>query len=560
MRAGPATGRHHRALRRAALTCVVLLVVDHCELRAQTLGGYWLNPAPDGFASPQDRPLRRLSQASDSSQDQAPSRIGKLPVYGVPAASGASDDGYDSLNRKHRKPKRYPGALKLRGSLGPGAGAADPTVRPTPPSSAANKAPLAPAVAGTITGQPPRRRLKADDDPFGPLGDYVGGFLVKSAIELSGGYDTNPGRFTTPRGSAFYVIAPELLIASQWSRHSVVADLRGSFTGYGSTFPVSASDCGCDPTEPIISPVPLNVDRPDFTGRIAGRLDVTRDTHVLSELRLRVGTDNPGSPNVQAGLSRYPLYATTGTSLGVEQNLNRLQVTVSGTADHTAYQDSALTNGVSTTNDDRNFNQFGGVARVSYELLPGVKPFGEIEGDARIHQTSVDRYGLQRDSSGGYAKVGTTFEFSRLLTGEISVGYAMRNYQDPRLDQLAGLLTGASLVWSASPLTTVRFISNTSVDETTLPGAAGVLTRTYTAEVDHDFRRWLTAIGRFSFGTMDYQGAGRRDQTWSVSGDIIYKLSRTVWLKGQVRRDRLDSNESGSTASTVIMLGVRLQN
>ena len=44
-----------------------------------------------------------------------------------------------------------------------------------------------------------------------------------------------------------------------------------------------------------------------------------------------------------------------------------------------------------------------------------------------------DRNGFQRDSNGGYAKVGTSFEFTRLLTGEASVGYAARSYADPSL-------------------------------------------------------------------------------------------------------------------------------
>lgn len=116
-------------------------------------------------------------------------------------------------------------------------------------------------------------------------------------------------------------------------------------------------------------------------------------------------------------------------------------------------------------------------------------------------------------------------------------------------------------MWTASPLTTVKFTTDTSVDETTLPGTSGVLTRTYTAEVDHDFRRWLTGIGRFTYGTMDYQGDVRRDQIYSISGDIIWKLNRNIWVKGQLRRDWLDSNiPNASTASTVMMLGVRLQN
>jgi hypothetical protein len=46
-----------------------------------------------------------------------------------------------------------------------------------------------------------------------------------------------------------------------------------------------------------------------------------------------------------------------------------------------------------------------------------------------------------------------------------------------------------------------------------------------------------------------------------VSGDLIYKMNRTLWIKGTLRRDWLDSNIPGnSTASTVAMVGVRVQN
>ena len=93
-----------------------------------------------------------------------------------------------------------------------------------------------------------------------------------------------------------------------------------------------------------------------------------------------------------------------------------------GTVDRTVYQDSTLTDGTTSTNDDRNFNQYGGVGRVSYELTPAVKPFVEVEGDSRVHDLQLDRNGYARDSNGGYAKAGTSFEFTRLLTGEISVG------------------------------------------------------------------------------------------------------------------------------------------
>jgi hypothetical protein len=576
---GPAWGRHKRAMTfRALLPCLELtlglIAFDATSARAQSLTPDLFRPVQDGFIAPQDLPLRRTAgQTIDKTGEDAdaarlrdkdvpaPSRIGNIPSYGLPAANGAADSGFDSLNRTRKKPKLYPGQVKPKPSPGPGSPAPIVSAAPAgppprlsiPPSQTANKIPLAPAMAGTVEGQPPRKRLRVDDDPFGAVGDYAGSFLIKSAVELSGGYDTNPGRLPEPKGLPFYVIAPEFLAVSDWDRHALIADLRGSFTGYGGSLP-QIVDGG-------ISPAPTNVDRPDFTGHIDGRLDVTNDTRLTAEARLRVATDNPGSPNIQAGLAKYPIYTTLGGTFGVDQNFNRLQISAGGTVDRTVYQDSVLTDGSSTTNDDRNFNQYGGVGRVSYDLLPGLKPYAEGEGDSRVHDLMLDRNGYARDSTGGYFKAGTTFEFSRLLVGEIGLGYAARNYADPRLNPLQGLLTSSSLTWFVTPLTTAKFYSTTSIDETTLPGVSGVLTHTYTVEVDHDFRRWLTAIGKFTYGTLQYQGDFRYDKIYSAEADLIYKMTRNLWIKGSLSRNVLNSNFPGdSTASTVVMLGVRLQN
>jgi len=568
---GPATGRRRRAIvLRALLPCLALIAFDETSAPAQTLTPDLFRPTRDGFVSPQNSPLRRTAEADDKTGDAAdaarlrdkdirpPPRPGQIPSYGLPAASGASGSGYDSLNRTRKKPKLYPGQAKPKPAPGPGSrppANPDPNARvrlSIPPSETANKTPIPPAMAGTVVGQPPRKRLRIDDDPFGAVGDYAGSFLVKSAVELGGGYNTNPGRTFVPRGSPFYVVAPEFLAVSDWERHALVADLRGSFTGYGNTFP---------PVAGVVSSAPTNVDQPNFIGHIDGRLDVTHDTHLLGQARLLVSTDNPGSPNVQVGLARYPIYSTLGGTFGIDQNFNRLQVSAGATADRTVYQNSLLTDGTVTSNDDRNYNQFGGVGRVSYDLMPGVKPFAEIEADTRVHDQLFDRNGYQRNSDGGFVKAGSSFELSRMLTGEAAIGWAARRYEDPRLLPLQGLLTSASLVWAATPLTTGKFYATTSIDETTVPGVSGVLTHLYTVEVDHDFRRWLTAIGKFTWGTQAYQGDSRFDRIYSLEGDLVYKMTRSLWVKGTLRRDWLNSNIPGnSTNATVVMLGVRLQN
>ncbi|MGQ0686630.1 outer membrane beta-barrel protein [Bradyrhizobium sp.] len=573
MGSGPARGRNRRVNSfRALLPCLVLTALLPALADAQTLTPDMLRPVRGGFVSLEDSPLRKIAPARaeglpEPSGDPrrtpdkpAPSRIGQLPTYGTPAANGAADVGYDSLNRKRKKPKYYPGQARPKPPVGPGS--QPPPVAPVvsgrvriapPPSEFANKTPLPPAMAGTVAGQPLRKRLKLDDDPFGAVGDYAGSFLLKGAVELSTGYDTNPGRLAAPQGRPFYVIAPEFLAVSDWERHAVVADLRGSFNGYGQNLTPNADGT------PLSAP--LDIDRPGFTGHIDGRLDVSRDTRLTGQGRLLVATDNPGSPNVQAGLARYPIYTTVGATAGFDQNFNRLQVSGGATVDRTDYQWSKLTDGTKSSNDDRNFTQYGGIGRVSYEVMPGLKPFGEVQADRRVHDLYLDRNGYARNSTGGYVKAGSSFEFSRLLTGEIAVGWAERSYVDARLPRLQGLLTTASLVWTATPLTTAKYFSDTQLVETTLPGTAGILVRTHTFEVGHDFRRWLTGIGKFSYGTLDYQGNIRKDQTYSVSGDLIYKMNRNIWLKGTLRRDWLESNVPGSsTNSTVVMLGVRVQN
>src|ERR1700730_11651776 len=264
---GPARGRRrHVFALRAVLSCLALIAFARTSAQAQTLTPDLFRPQRDGFLTAQNSPLRKTGdkigdptadptdpandlKLRDKDRDNpAPSRIGQIPTYGWPAANGASGSGFDSLNRTRKKPKFYPGQAKPKPSPGPGS-PAPLTTAPAisngrvrlsiPPSETANKTPLPPAMAGTVDGQPPRKRLKIDDDPFGAVGDYVGSFLIKSAVELSGGYDTNPGRLPQEKGLPFWVVAPEFLAVSDWERHALVADLRGSYTGYGGTLPAT---------------------------------------------------------------------------------------------------------------------------------------------------------------------------------------------------------------------------------------------------------------------------------------------------------------------------------
>ena len=135
--------------------CCVLILWNPATALAQALTPDMMNPAQGGFAPPDKSLLRKTADngADDDTSKRsarAPSRIGAIPTYGVPPASGAADVGFDSLNRTRKKPKLYPGAPKPK-IAGPG----------NPPAAAPKAkiaAPVSQSVAGTFPGQPQRRR------------------------------------------------------------------------------------------------------------------------------------------------------------------------------------------------------------------------------------------------------------------------------------------------------------------------------------------------------------------------------------------------------------------
>jgi len=524
------------------------------------------------------RPVRRDTRPAGTMPtlgDLKPQTFATVPGF------GAGTTGFVSTNQKRRPsaPRRgWPGQILTPAPLSltppglsaaasstgtPGISSAVSNAAPQPPippqaqvpSPAPPRNPLLRIPDGTATGDPLgtvntahltaqettllRRRTTPEEDAFAQLGLRTGSFLVLPAVEIIGGYDTNPARTPGGKPSSLITTAPELLAKSDWSRHEVTATLRGSYTAYGAT---------------------PELDRPSFDGKVTGRLDVTRNTALTGEGTLTVGTDNPGSPNVQAGLTRFPIYTTLGGSLGLTQRFNRVEVAVKGTAERTEYQDSIFTDGTSQSNNDRDFNRYAILMRTSYDLMPGIKPFVEAGYDTRVHDVQIDRFGMQRDSTGWTVKVGSTFSLYRMLTGEIAVGYIERDYVDPSLQTLRGPSIDAALVYAFSALTNVKLSASTVASETTVPGTAGVFTRNIGMEVEHAFRRWLIGSVKFNYGLDDYVGSARKDDRYAISGTLTYKLNRMMQVKAELREEWLRSSVPGvDYAATVMLLGLRLQ-
>jgi hypothetical protein len=128
------------------------------------------------------------------------------------------------------------------------------------------------------------------------------------------------------------------------------------------------------------------------------------------------------------------------------------------------------------------------------------------------------------------------------------------------LPSFGAYLVDASLIWTLNALTTARFSAVTTVAESRPIGVSGVLTREYTAQIDHAFRRWLIGTLRFSRGMDDYIGSPRLDLRYTAGAQLTYMLTRDWWARAEYRNEWRDSNIPGQNYSAnVYQLGLRWQ-
>jgi hypothetical protein len=401
-----------------------------------------------------------------------------------------------------------------------------------------------PPTVAVIPTLPQPKRPKPDPDPFAPLGVDVGSLRLFPFVETGIGYDSNPNRLSSDvKGSIYNRTDGGLKLESEWSRNSLTADLHGGYSDY---FQFHAAD------------------RPDASALIVGRVDVTRDTQISSETRFSLSTQQPGSPQIALPgavfITNRPIITTYGETLGLTQNFNRLQVSLRGSFDRLTFGDATQSDGTELLLSTEDYNDYGLTGRIGYELTPGFIPFMQVTGDLRRHDQFVDFNGFARNSDGVLATIGAKYEFTRLLTGEIGVGYGERTYVDPRLPKLAAPVVNGNLIYTATPLTTITLRTATDFSETTDVDTSGAVTHLVGLDITHALMRDLTLKASATYQNFNFIGEAVNENIYTATLGAEYSLTRSVVIRGSFTHERLQTNVPGSDyTANVFLLGLRLQ-
>lgn len=395
----------------------------------------------------------------------------------------------------------------------------------------------------------PNPRLTVDDpladreaNAYDQIGIQRGPFIWKPAVELSAGGTTNIQSAANGQSSSALRIAPEIIGTSDWSRHQMGFELRGSFTDY----PQNAS-----------------LYRPTITSNVNGRIDFTDDTKLA--LKAGYGLDKlPASSALNAAGTTAPGYQSTYTaSAAFTRDMGLMAMTLRGDVNRTAYslnqQQAAQTNAAGLDN-----TVFTGALRGTYNMSQAVKPFVEVQADARRYDAAAldatTTVPISHDTTGAAFKAGVALDTGPFLTGESSVGAGYENPTASSLKRVSAFTFDENLIWSPTRLTKVTFSTVSAIEPSLYAGASGAVSRTVGVKVSNDLRRNLTIDLGASYLFRNYTGIYRTENLGEITSGLTWKLSPTLqtFVRGTFDAFKSSAHTDDYTAATVFA-GVRLQ-
>lgn len=153
----------------------------------------------------------------------------------------------------------------------------------------------------------------------------------------------------------------------------------------------------------------------------------------------------------------------------------------------------------------RNMNEVDAIGRATYNISLDRQIFLETVGNVRIPDEKHDNVGVDRQSIGFQASIGTDYALTPLLRFLTSVGYRQQFYKDSDVSNPSGPIGNLQLVWNPTVTTDVS------------------------AQISHDFYE------SFDFDSPGYWlSSGRVVVTQQIRRDFVFEASATLGYRNFV--------------------------
>ncbi len=339
------------------------------------------------------------------------------------------------------------------------------------------------AVTGAAAGP-----AAAQEATTAPTGVHLGAFQLYPAVSVALLQDDNVyATDTNTEDSTITSISPSLVLRSGWSRHELTLAASAEHRAY--------SDLSDE-------------DRTTWRAGASGRVDIRRDARLRGTFDVADDREMRGQFD-PLGLAEPIEYHSTDGSVAFEKDFNRVRIGVGAAASRLDYEDGRLFGGGVVDQDFRDRDEREWNGRVDYGLSPDTSLFISFADRSYDYDSTI--FG-DRDFEARQALAGAHFDITRLVQGEIGIGYVWSDYDNPAQPDLDGFSANGSVTWFPSRLTTVTFSAARNVQESGIVTSSSVLRESYGVRVDHELLRSVGLWAAADRADDDFNAIDRDDR------------------------------------------------
>jgi hypothetical protein len=378
------------------------------------------------------------------------------------------------------------------------------------------------------------RPAKVQDDELTP-GVTMGSFVLRPAISESVGMErTRTGKDATTR--SYLQTGFKGSLTSDWALNQLQIDAEGTW-------------------QKTLSGIPE--DDPEGSIQADLRLDISDATKVNLKAGYSMEREDISAANAIANATNQALVSTYTASAEATHDLGVIRATAGIDFERQTYGDAQLENGQFSSQKDRDENTGTLRGRLGYELSQAIIPFVEGSYSRTIYDEHKDTLGYIRDADIYALKTGIEGDFGEKLRGEISTGYALAEFDDPRLKSISAITFDGKANWSPQRGTDVALGLKTEIEPSTSAGASGDVA--YTANVALTQAIIDTLKGSLTASTTwrDYSQPTMANQyVYDLGAGLTWGISRSLDFTADVAWEK--TTQSGVPQSDVFTAGIGL--
>lgn len=281
----------------------------------------------------------------------------------------------------------------------------------------------------------------------------------------------------------------------------------------------------------------------DVVFGLSGRYDISRDTQLYAGTRNGRRTEDRADPDSPLNLREPGQYDYVSGHLGAAHSFNRMRIAGRVGVEDRDYRDGRDGIGNLVDQDFRSRALVTSDIAAEYAFSPDTSAFVNLSLNSRNYPAQA-LLQPSRDSKGYRITAGASLKITKLMRGEIGLGYFQQDFESPAYATVKGLAARARLEYFMTPLFTWTLKANRGVEEASSIGTGAYVATSISLQADYELFRNLILSAGTSYEHDDFQDIDRRYDIWGATLATDYRLSPRYAMRFQY--DFRDQDAAGA--------------